>query len=94
MVQFEIFLFAPEELIEYSEGDGDTELLASTHDRLYTDYLIAKIDWHNGEYNKYANTLQMFNDSFAEFKRWFAANYRPADTHGEYYESEDLGDYG
>ena len=90
MVQTEVFLFAPEQIIEYGEEDKDKELLVSSHDRIYTDYLIAMIDWHNGDYEKYANTIGMFNDTFAEFKRWFVQNYNPADTHGEYYENEDL----
>lgn len=93
MVQLEVLLLSPHELIEYGADDEETELLVCTHDRIYTDYLIAKIDWHNGEYDKYANTLQMFNDSFSEFKRWFAHNYAPADTHGDYYESEDTDNY-
>ncbi len=96
MVQIDIFLFAPEELIEYSEEDENVELvelLVSSHDRIYTDYLIAMIDWHNGDYEKYANTIGMFNDSFAEFKRWFVQNYNPADTHGDIYESEDMSLY-
>ena len=93
MIQSEIFLFAPEQLIEYDEGDEEIELLVSSHDRIYTDYLIAMIDWHNGEYENYANTIGMFNDTFSEFKRWFVSNYNPADTHGDIYESEDANYY-
>ena len=33
----------------------------------------------------YQNTMQMFNSFFGEFMRWFALNYRPADTHEEVY---------
>lgn len=93
MVQTEIFLFAPEELIEYGEGDEETVLLVSSHDKIYTDYLIAMIDWHNGDYDKYENTIAMFNDSYSEFKRWFVQHYNPADTHGDIYESEDMSLY-
>ncbi len=94
MIQLEVLLFAPEELISYAPGDDEKELLITTHDNLYTDYLVAKIDYLNGEYNKYANTLQTFNASYTEFKRWFSQNYRPADTHGEYYENEEAEKYG
>ena len=51
----------------------------------YAPYLEAKIDYANGEYEKYQNSMQMFNSFWGEFLRWFALVYRPADTHGEVY---------
>lgn len=90
MVQSEVLLLTPEEIITYDENDMETELLVSSpHDRIYPAYVAAMIDFANGEYNKYANTIRLFNDHFTEFSRWFAQNYRPADTHGEFYENED-----
>lgn len=87
LVQTEVFLFAPEAMIEYTwEKDQDTQLLiAFPHDKLYRAYLVAMIDFANGEYDKYANTMQMFNSFMDEFTAWVALNYRPADTHGEVY---------
>lgn len=88
MVQTEVLLWAPEEIIVYDyERDKDTELLAEApHDKLYWAYLTAMIDFANGEYNKYQNTMQLFNSWYGEFMRWFAVTYRPADTHEEVYE--------
>lgn len=90
MVQTSVFQLAPEEVISYTwERDADTELLVlPPHDKLYVEYLAARIDYANGEYDKYANTMQMFNAFWAEFVAWFANTYRPADTHGASY---DLG---
>ena len=87
MVQTQILLWASEEIITYDYGaDKDAELLVQPpHDKLYPAYLEARIDYANGEYNKYQNTMQMFNEFFSEFMRWFALTYRPADTHGEVY---------
>lgn len=87
MVQTEVLLFASAQVFTYDwEKDQDTELLvAPPHDKLYWAYLAAMIDFANGEYNKYQNTMQMFNSSFGEFMRWFADTYRPADTHEEGY---------
>lgn len=87
MVQTEVFLWAPEEIITYTcEENKDTPLLVEPpHDKLYWPYLSAMIDFANGEYNKYQNTMQLFNSSFKEFMRWFATHYRPADTHEEVY---------
>ena len=97
LVQTEVLLWASEEIITYQYGyhglltyqydaDKDKELLAQPpHDKIYWAYLTAMIDFANGEYNKYQNTMQMFNSFFGEFMRWFALNYRPADTHEEVY---------
>ena len=87
MVQTEIFLFHPVDLVQYSyESDKNTEMLVDPpHDKLYRSFLEAKIDYANGEYEKYQNSMQMFNSFWGEFLRWFALVYRPADTHGEVY---------
>ena len=85
MVQTDILLLAPQEFITYGSGDGERELLvAPPHDKLYEAYLTARIDFANGEYKKYNNTVAMFNQALTEFTRWFADNFRPADTHGRF----------
>lgn len=82
MVQTEVMLMASAEIITYSwERDRNTALLVEPpHDKLYGAYLAAMIDFANGEYDRYQNTMQMFNAHFHEFMRWFANTYRPADT--------------
>lgn len=75
--------------IDYS--GKDIELLVNPpHDKLYRAYLTAMIDYANGEYDKYGNTMQMFNQYYNEFVRWFMVNYRPAYTHGRRYADEQL----
>lgn len=85
LVQTEVLLLADTELISYSYNtDKDKELLVKhPHVKIYWAYLTAMIDFANGEYNKYQNTMQMFNAFFGEYMRWFALWYHPADTHGE-----------
>lgn len=92
MVQTNVFLLASEEIITYKfENDSETELLVRPpHDKIYAAYLVAMIDFANGEHNKYQNTYQMFNAHYSEFMRWFADNYRPADTHETKYRNEEL----
>lgn len=87
MVQTEIFLWASEQIIVYDPAaDAEAELLvAPPHDKLYPAYLAAMIDYANGEYKKYQNSMQMFNSMYREFMRWFATYYRPADTHEDVY---------
>lgn len=80
-IQSEIFLFAPPQVLQYDAvKDRHAELLAAPpHDQVYRSYLCALIDFGNGEYAKYNNSLQLFNAQYTEFMRWFAKNYRPAD---------------
>lgn len=81
LVQTEAMLFAVEDLIEYTaDTSTETELLVkSPHDKIYRAYLVAMVDFANGEYNRYANTVEMFNTYFSEYVVWYADKYRPAD---------------
>ena len=82
MVQTQVMLLAPEEILTYSwPEDQDTELLVlPPHEKLYVSHLCAMIDFANGEYGKYQNSMRLFNSEFSEFMRWFSNAYRPADT--------------
>ena len=92
MVQTEVFLFAPAEIIRYRwPEDRDKPLLVEPpHDKLYWAYLTAMIDFANGEYNKYQNTMQTYNEHYANFLRWFGTTYDPA----EGYISEEARAHG
>ena len=96
LVQTEILLVRVEEIIVYDyETNADTELLVSApHSKIYAAYLMAQIDFANGEYNKYQNSMVVFNSYFGEYQRWFANNYRPADTHPNEDENEVPGNIG
>ncbi len=52
------------------------------HDSLYDLWLGAKIDFANGEYNKYQNSMEMFNAHYGNYVRWFAQFYEPAQGYG------------
>lgn len=80
-VQIDVFLLSPDDVKTYKWEDDKncTLLVAPPHDKIYEAYLAAKIDYANGEYNKYQNTYQMYNAFFTEFAAWFAETYRPAD---------------
>ena len=60
-----------------------TELLVSfPHDDIYELWLEAKIDFANGEYDKYQNTMEFYNAAYNSFVRWFASVYEPAQGWG------------
>jgi hypothetical protein len=73
-----VFLMSP--LPPYSvEYDMETVLLVDApHDDLYGLWLSAKIDEANGEYDRYQNTLSIFNGYYDNFVRWFTTTYAPA----------------
>lgn len=78
----DVLLLAPAEIgqLHYAwPADKDTELLVvSPHEDIYNLWLQAKIDEQNGEYNKYQNTMQIYNEHFGNFVRWFASTWDPA----------------
>lgn len=61
------------------DGSEAVLMVRPPHDKIYADYLTAMIDYGNGEYNKYQNTMQMFNVHWGELCRWVARTFRPAD---------------
>jgi len=79
LVQSEVMLLASPDFVNYScPEDIDAELLAEPpHEKIYPAYLAAMIDFANGEYNKYANSLTMFNSYFSEYMRWYARTMNP-----------------
>lgn len=86
-VQTEILLFAPPQIIRYRWATHQqAQLLVSPpHDAVYPSYLLAMIDFSNGEYGKYNNSILMFNNQYRAFMRWFAMHYRPADVREAYF---------
>ena len=80
-VQTEVMLLSVDDLVYYDcETCNEHDLLvAFPHYKLYKSYLFAMIDFANGEYEKYQNSMQMFNADWCDFVKWFARSYRPAD---------------
>lgn len=59
--------------------DMETELLVNhPHDDIYEYWLMAQIDMANGEYDKYQNSMMMYNACLDSFTAWFAQTYDPA----------------
>ena len=89
-IQTDILLLDRRNVRQYDwQTDQDEMLIVKPpHDKLYCAYVVAQIDFANGEYDKYANSAEMANSHLAEFTRWFSRNYRPAERkmieHGYY----------
>ena len=61
------------------ELDLETQpLVRFPHDNIYHYWLCAKIDAENGEYNRYQNTMELYNGAFLTFRTWFSRVYEAA----------------
>ena len=61
------------------DGSGEEMLLPPVWHKLYYTYLEAMVDFAHGEYNKYQNTMALFNSYVQSFTRWYGQNIAPAD---------------
>lgn len=56
----------------------DTELLIpAPFDEAYLRWLEAQIDYANGEYSKYNNSIEMFNTSWTAYKNYYNRTHMP-----------------
>lgn len=80
-IQTDVMMLALADIVQYDPAvHMDTELLVKPpHDKLYAVYLCAMVDFANGEYDKYSNTMQMYNEFLREYTKWYTMNFRPAD---------------
>ena len=80
MVQSEVMMLSSSDIIVYDENDLESALIVKPpHDKIYLAYLVAMIDYANNEYNKYANTISLFQSYFKEFHTWYFNRFHPGD---------------
>lgn len=74
----EVLVMNPIDLenVKYSEDDLSMELLVKKpYDDIYPMWLGAKIDFANGEYEKYQNSMMQYNQHYGSFVCWFAEHF-------------------
>ena len=55
-----------------------TELLVTQpYDDVYRYWLEAQIDYANGEYTKYNNSMSMFNEAYSAYSRYYNKTHMP-----------------
>lgn len=58
--------------------DTSTELLVpAPFDEVYLLWMEAQIDYHNGEYEKYNNSIDMFNTSYNSYQNYYNRTHMP-----------------
>lgn len=71
----QLFLVQPYEFKSATQAVA----LPAPYDRMYPRYLQAMIHYANGEYDRYANSMAVFNEVWAEANRWFGGDYDVTD---------------
>ena len=66
----------------YPEDLDTVPLVKFPHDGIYDHWLYAKIDYENGEYDKYYNSMEQYNALRESFVNWFVSTYEPAQGYG------------
>lgn len=65
----------------YDIDDTDTTttelLVPAPYDVLYLRYLEMKIDYSNGEYGKYNNSMVMYNAAYSAFENYYNRKHMP-----------------
>lgn len=62
----------------YTEDSLLRELLVPhPYDEVYIRWLEAQIDYANGEYGKYNNSITMYNTAYAAFVRYYNKMHKP-----------------
>lgn len=69
-----------------ADTDLDTEMLIpEPFDDAYLRWLEAQIDYANGEYKKYNNSIDMFNTIWNGYKNWYNRTYMPKGSKMNYF---------
>ena len=71
----------------YDENTAlETELLVKApYDDIYVSWLESRIDYANGEYAKYNNSILLFNTAYASYEKFYNRNNMPKGTNIEYF---------
>lgn len=71
-IQSLILHTAPDDMLIYTEEDGETEMLVPRpFDKVYYLWLAAMIDYGNAEYDKYQNDKAMADAAYSDYAKWF-----------------------
>ena len=79
MVQSEVHGVAPENIVTFVWGDDcDKHLtICKPYDNAYVEWISAKIDFNNKEYNSYNNAVDVFNNTYDEYKKFWRRKHSP-----------------
>ena len=79
MIQSDIMLYAPEEIVSYDNQEQEL-VLKKPHDGVYVSFLVAMIRQCQEEFEGYNNAQAIVNEKLEAFREWYVAHYAPAET--------------
>ena len=66
--------------------DLNTELLVpAPYEEMYLRWMEAMVDYHNGEYGKYNNAVDMFNTSYSNYQNYYNRTHMPKGKQFKYF---------
>ena len=73
------------ENISFSGYNKDTPLntvllVPAPYDEVYLRWMEAQIDYHNGEYDKFNNSIVMYNTAFDNYQKCYIRTHKPVQT--------------
>ena len=78
-IALDCFQMSPKEAqaLRYSwpQDQNKVMLVRFPNEEIYALYLEAMIDFHNGEPDRYQNTMERFNQAFLGFKQWLLMTF-------------------
>lgn len=75
---------APAPPAPYGPGEA-TLLVGEPYSALYADYLLAMMDMHDAEFDRYTNAMIRFNSAYSAFANDYNRTHRPLKTPGVHY---------
>ena len=68
-----------------STDPGTVLLIPEPFDEAYLRWLEAQIDYTNGEYDKYNNSIEMFNTAWTEYQNYYNRTHMPVGRKIDYF---------
>ena len=62
---------------KWPDDRGSGLTIPLPYDRMYWLYLLAMVDFTNGDYEKYKNTYDMFNEVLRDYRLWYITMQEP-----------------
>lgn len=76
--------------VQFTGYDANTDLqtellIPAPYDEVYLRWMEAQIDYHNGEYDKYNNAIEMFNASYSAYANYYNRTHMPKGNKLKYF---------
>lgn len=67
----------PPRALQYPEDMNAVLCAPQAYERIYLEYVFAMIDFQNQEFSAYQNEMELFNESFDSYSKWYLRNHIP-----------------